>query len=269
MEAGKITKADVIEVFEAVKKRLSKSSVNRIRSALNNIFTWAIDNRKAKGMIISPAKGVQIDYKKHEKKPDVLSRNEQKRFLEAARNLNHPWYPVWVMALYTGMRNGELYALKWEKVDFENDLIYIEEAYKTKERTFGPVKGRYWRQVPINNDFKTFLKEQKAKTDSSLFVLPRLPKWEKGYQAKILRMLLKEIGVKPVKFHALRGSFATELMRQNVAPATVRKICGWEDAETMEHYLDLAALEVKGATDGVRVMPEREAVGKVVDLFSN
>lgn len=110
--ADDIQKADLKEVFEVVKKQLSKSSVNRMRSALNCIFGWAIDTRRVKNMPDSPAKGITIDYKKREKKPEVYSIVEQRQLLDAAQNLNHHWYPVWAVALSTGMRNGELYALR-------------------------------------------------------------------------------------------------------------------------------------------------------------
>lgn len=144
----------------------------------------------------------------------------------------------------------------------------MEEAYKTKERIVGPTKGRYFRQIPINKDLEKFLRHLRKQTGKTPYVLPRLQKWDKGEQARILRTFCKEINMKPLKFHALRGSFATELMRQGVAPATVRKICGWEDAETMEHYIDLAAIGLQGVLDSHRVIPDKDAMAKVVNLFS-
>ena len=58
-----------------------------------------------------------------EKVPDILTLGEIKQFLERGKELQNKWYPIWAMALLTGMRNRELYAREWSDIDFENSLI--------------------------------------------------------------------------------------------------------------------------------------------------
>ncbi len=79
-----------------------------------------------------------------DKIPDILSLEEIKKFLTAAKLLNHQCYPVWCFAILTGMRSGELYALTWDQIDLEKDLILIDRSYDSSAKSSGPTKGRYW-----------------------------------------------------------------------------------------------------------------------------
>lgn len=112
-----------------------------------------------------------------------------------------------------------------------------------------------------------FLKELKLKTGETKFVLPRFQLWTDGEQAAILRNFCVGVGLPSVKFHTLRACFATQLIRDGVAPAIVMKICGWKDLKTMQRYIRLAGIEVKGATDGLKLLPDTQVMGRVLELF--
>jgi len=45
------------------------------------------------------------------------------------------------------------------------------------------------------------------------------------------------------------------------------KICGWKDLKTMQRYIRLAGIEVKGATDGLKLLPDTQVMGRVLELF--
>src|SRR4051812_49358751 len=49
----------------------------------------------------------------------VLTQEQARTLLSRAKEMNWEWYPHWVLALFLGLRNGELYALTWDKVNFE------------------------------------------------------------------------------------------------------------------------------------------------------
>ena len=165
------------------------------------------------------------------------------------------------------MRSGELFALEWDQIDFENKLIYVHKNWTSKEG-FGPTKGRYWRSVPIeSSQVLTLLKEEKLKRPNDKFVLKHWQPWIDGEQANILREFCEGSGLPSIKFHTLRSCFATQLIRDGIAPAVVMKICGWKDLKTMQRYIRLAGIEVKGATEGLKLMLEGEVMGHVVSLF--
>lgn len=168
----------------------------------------------------------------------------------------------------TGMRNGELFAVLWSDVDFESRIIRLTKSYNTRTRTVKSTKAGYWRNVPISHELHQLLSELKFGAGNREHVLPRSWQWDRGEQARILRMFCLGIGIPSIRFHALRACFATQLMGNNVAPIRVMKICGWRDLKTMERYVRLAGVDESGATDCQQVLAsDAEAMGKVVSLF--
>lgn len=127
-------------------------------------------------------------------------------------------------------------------------------------------KGNNWRTVPINAELEKILIELRRQNIQGDWVLPRLPRWGNGEAAKILKQFLIGNGLKPVKFHALRACFATQLIRGGVAPGKVMKICGWAELKTMQYYIRLAGIEVEVATEGLKILPREECSAAVIDI---
>ena len=256
----------LIEALLALNK--SKGFVHKVKNTINLVFQWGIDNRFIKEVFVSPVQGIKID-KREEKFPEILNLTEIRTFLYEAKTHNHDWYPVWAMALLTGMRSGELFALEWNDVDFENKLVRVKKSFSKRTNEIKSTKAGYWRNIPISNELNNLLVELKSLTGNAQWVLPRLTDWVRGDQAKPLRMFLTEIGLPSVKFHTLRACFATQLLADGVETAKVMKIGGWKDLKTMQIYMRLAGVDEKGATEGLRFLPSDEAVmGRVVELFS-
>ena len=262
-----ITKAMAWQAMDAIEREISVTRRKKLRSAIDAVFSWAYLAGKIKGEKSIPTEGYKSTRKEEEKMPEILSIEEIRILLKTARDMNHEWYHIWALALLTGMRSGELYALKWKKVDFDAQLIYVQDAW-TNKRGFGPTKARYWRTVPIGgSELEKLLKELKLVTGKTEFVLPRKQEWTDGRQADELRQFCKGIGIPSVRFHTLRACFATQLIKDGVAPAIVMKICGWKDLKTMQRYIRLAGIEVQGATQGLKFLPEEQVIGRVVEMF--
>lgn len=84
-----------------------------------------------------------------------------------------------------------------------------------------------------------------------------------------LKNFLHSINVKPIKFHALRAYFATQMLASGVPSPIVMKIGGWKKSATMDIYLRLAGVDTKGATDCLQFIPDGITFGEnVVSLSS-
>jgi len=136
-------------------------------------------------------------------------------------------------------------------VDFDKKIIYCHKNFCPNTKVFGPIKGRYWRVIPISPQLEKFLLDQRSTLPDCEFVLPRIREWHHGNQALYLKEFLRERKMKEIVFHALRACWATQMLANGVPAATVMKIGGWKKMSTMDIYVRLAGVEVKGATDAL------------------
>lgn len=237
-------------------QELSRSKINKVKSSINIIFKWGIEE----SLIVansSPVEGLCLQ-KEEEKIPKILSLDEVKKLLSEAKRRDHPWYHTWAVALLTGMRSGELMALKWSDVELDKMLIRVSRSYNTQKRIEKSTKAGYWRTVPISSELLEILNELRILRNQDEFVLPRLGYWSSGYAAKILRQFLSEIGIKTdVVFHTLRACFATHLLASGVEAVKVMAIGGWQDFKTFQIYVRMAGIELAGATESLSVLPPK------------
>ena len=253
--ASDISRHDARETLQEMETEgLTRWSQEKFRSAVNAVFKWGIDEGLVRGVNSSPVYALQPTIKRHEKVPEILNLAEIRELLRVAREQDHPWYPVWAMALMTGMRNGELYALLWDDIDVTNRRISVNKAYQSKGKFIKSTKNGEWRTVPMSDELVALLNDLRATTGDRKEVLPRFGAWNKGEQARVLRQFCKSVGVKAIRFHSLRACFATQLLAHDVAPARVMKICGWKDLKTMQHYIRVAGIEEEGATDALQIL---------------
>ncbi len=257
----------VLEFMEVQGK--SRSFQGKVKSVINQVYNWGIEERLIPGVFDSPVAGVQVKKEKEEKLPEILNLEQIKTLLLEAKRLEHPWYPIWAMAILTGMRNGELHAMLWSDVDLDGRMIRLTKSYNTRKRAVKSTKAGYWRNIPISSQLYEVLVELKEKTGGTPNVLPRFRDWDKGEQARVLRTFCVGIGLPSIKFHTLRACFGTQLLAHDIAPARVMKIAGWKDLKTMQRYIRLAGVEEKGATECLKVLAtDAEVMGTVVNLLA-
>jgi integrase len=271
MVASEITKGDGREVLRKAKLEMgaSLSQQRRIKSSINLVYNWGIEEKYISGVHNSPVYGLYLEDDEEEKIPPILTLDQVRLFLLKARQTANPWYPVWAFAVLTGMRSGELFALKWSAVDLQNRTIRVSESYAWAEKEDKSTKAGYWRNVPISEHLMSVISFLKKLTGDCEHVLPRLPGWENGEAAKHLRMFLKGVGIEDyVVFHTLRACFATHLLSSGAEPAKVMAIGGWKDLKTFEIYIRLSGVSVAGVTDNLKVLPtEDEIVAEAGEMY--
>lgn len=131
-----IKKHDYQRFVDDMSAQYSKNYVDSIVASTNMIFKYAHDMKLIKTLpsegIKRPKKKVSVeeleDSEIHKK---FLEKDELFQFLEVAKNHHSPQnsFEVFTTLAYTGMRAGELLALKWSDIDFENNTISITKTY--------------------------------------------------------------------------------------------------------------------------------------------
>lgn len=246
--AGELNRSDGKAVIKAAEDaELSKSHLNRIKGCINTVFEYGVQERVILGAKESPVFGVPISIPDEDKLPEILTVEEVQKLLSLAKRHNHTWYPVWALALTTGMRSSELYALRKANVLMSEGLIRVCESWNWLTGEAKSTKSMYWRNAPIPPALMPLI-ESLMKTEGP-YLLPRISEWEQGLQAMVLRGFCEQHGLPSVKFHTLRACFATHLLASGVEDAKVMRIGGWRDFKTFQIYVRLSGVREKGVSD--------------------
>ena len=245
-----INEISTSEIRELVLDHLSDRSEASRKNVLKYIraaFTYAVDMG-----IILRGPTPKLKFKKTLKIKSVLKENEIFYLLKMAKEKNHPWFPIWAVALYTGLRNGELYALKWDRVDFNKRQMIISLSWNGMNG-FKETKSGDDRIVEIAESLLPLIEElQRNKTTE--FVLPRIETWDQNEQARVLRAFLEEIKLPRIRFHDLRASWATVMLSKGVEPIKVMSMGGWRDLKTMQIYIRKSGINIQGITSGLNFL---------------
>src|SRR5215212_8592130 len=172
---------------------------------------------------------------------DPLTEEESRRLLEAARD--DTLKALYVLALSTGMRQGELLALKWEDVDLDGGrvrvrrtLTHVDKAFvlgepktKNSRRTIRLTKGtisalqaHLSRQLEETEEMGSLYQPGGLifATEAGTIINPS------NLRNRSLKPLLKRAGLPPIRFHDLRHTCATLLLSKNINPKVVSEMLG-------------------------------------------
>lgn len=232
---------------------LSASSVRRYLTVLQSIFKQA----GKLGLITdSPAKVERLTLPKVQApKIEIFTKQEAAQMLEALEQEDLQFQTLVQLAIFTGARRGELVALKFSDVDFEQHKITIERAaYKIKGKPLAtkPPKDYETRTVTINESCCELLKLLKAEKIENAQRLGSqwlggnwvFTQWNGEMMnpmtpTKQFAKFLERNGLKHRKFHSLRHTSATLLLYAGVNIKQVQGRLGHGDIETTNKYLHL------------------------------
>ena len=175
------------------------------------------------------------------KEKDTWSPEEVKQFLTACDELR--WKVAFLLAIHTGMRRGEILALKWSNVNFETETVKVEESLAyTKEQGLyfkAPKTTNSIREVVIPASLISLLKElqyeqkkMKLRMGTSFHPYNLVISTTDGKPvhprnlARTFKQLINKAGVKEISLHGLRHTNATILMKQGINPKIVSERLG-------------------------------------------
>lgn len=166
----------------------------------------------------------------------ILSKYEQKKLTNyILENLNCRNIGL-LIALYSGLRIGELCALQWNNIDFKRSLLYVNKTIqrvyiKDKNSNISkviittPKTKNANREIPINKDFLELLKS--IRTNSDDYIITGTNKYlEPRTYRKYFTKLLKQVKINQFNFHSLRHTFATNCISLGVDYKTVSELLG-------------------------------------------
>ena len=262
-ELQNLTKVDVHNlIFENMFSATPHQKKN-LHKALRRIFEMAVEEGAINK---NPARGIKVTIPAPKQK--VLTSEEADKLLSEGKICNHRFYFHWAMALFTGMRNGEMYALRVSDVDLKAGIIHVAKQFTSKDGLH-ETKTNLSRVVPIADELRPLLKrliskgghretlwkwKNESKKDRELFVwnnllLPRVPEWRQGEQSRFLRDFCRGMNIPEIKFHDLRATFITNMLAKGVALNVVMSIVGHRRIATTDIYNRLAGVGVKGSTN--------------------
>ena len=230
--------------IQELKTNLSVKTVRDITNVLKAILKYSQDEYKCSINL----KTINMP-KLNVSKIKVLNKKEKGKLERYCLKENSLKSLGIVVCLYTGLRIGELCALKWEDIDLEEKVVYVrktlQRVYMEKENNSkiiinSPKTISSIRKVPMNNKlyeiFKSLRKEYKNEDffltgSSEKYVEPR------NYQY-LFKFILSECKVRPYKFHILRHTFATHCIEVGMDAKSLSEILGHANVNiTLSRYV--------------------------------
>jgi integrase len=236
----------------------SMNTIELVSTILSGMFRQAYKNQRISS---NPVPLATLPRAKAEKEKRVMTLEEQKLFLEYAKN---SWiYPLVYVALYTGMRSGELRGLTWDDIDFDKGWIHINKSliYADKKYILGSTKtSSSIRRIPMLGGVSDLLKQHRKEQLERRLLLGEewreQPGMEKlvfpsdtGYPMNRDRLkvqvnkIVEQIQASRHDFphitpHTLRHTFATRCIENGMQPKVLQKILGHSKlSQTMDLYV--------------------------------
>jgi integrase len=226
-----------------IKKNLAASTIHLI----HEIFSLAMKDAVKRGILSSnPCDHVSLP-RIEEKEMQFFDPKQARALFGQLRGNEHE--ALFTLAITTGMRQGELQALRWEDIDFDNSTVQVRrtvvylahEGYHENE----PKSRAGRRTIPLTQqtlDALRFHKKRQDSTDEDSLVF--CGRGQGGYLSSTgMRLafdrILEDAGLPHIRFHDLRHTAATLLLRSGASLKSIQKILGHASIQTTMRYVHL------------------------------
>ena len=187
--------------------------------------------------------------------PVVWTLADVQRFLKTIKG--HRFYPIYVLAITTGMREGELLGLHYEDVNWKTSTIHVLHAVQPLAGKgmviTEPKTNKAKRSIRVPKFAIEILKqhvEQQNKKHGLVFVTSTGNPFSPRNLVRHFKQVIQESGLPEIRFHDLRHTCATLLLTQNVHPKAVQEILGHSQISlTMDTYSHILPIVHEEATE--------------------
>lgn len=250
---------------EKTKAGLSPRSVQPMRATLRRALGYAV-----KWSLVSRNVAALVDPPRTFRKPvQPLTTEQARHFIEATKD--DRFGPLFHVAIASGLRQGELFGLHWEDVDFAASTITVRYALQRIEGTptlVEPQTDKSRRMVALTVSAVAALRMQKDRQAFERQVKGESWRaWSLVFTSSIgtpiepsnvthrFQKLLADAGLHRQRFHALRHCAASLLLAGGVAPRTIMGIIGHSQISlTMNTYAHLSPALEREATDRLEAL---------------
>lgn len=219
---------------------LSNSYIEKIVIQLNSIFDEAI-NRDY--IYKSPMRNVVIPISKQEtKKVDAFSIEEQKELIK--RFENSKYGDMFSIAMFSGMRIGEILALTPNDIDLDNNIIHITKTL-SRDKDSNTIIGKAtktsnsYRDIPITVLFRkniiNSINNMKKNENNVIFTTNNLTLFATNNANCFFKRLCNvepKIANRPVHIHMLRHTYATRCIENGMPAEILQKLLGHKNITT-------------------------------------
>ena len=257
------------------------ASIRYLNSLLRSFFNFAIEQDY---IIKSPLRGTTIPSRAGEltkdRKLDVYTDTEIKQLKHAIKGYMHE--SLILIALGTGLRQGELLGLQWKYIDLDSHIITVSQTLKTYSRINSdgtrklitelqtPKSKHSVRQVPIPAELVKVFESQKAQVqhkaaalglkltpDVFVFTNSKLSYLDARTLLRSYKRMLNRSGIRERDFHSLRHTYATQLIRRGVSIEVIAELLGHSSTEITKIYAHILEDD------------KQKAVEKLNDIFTS
>ncbi len=235
-----ISNSFVNENVFSEKTKLSPNLKHSIVAVINQILKFAAENYDYPMIQLSNKFA-----KDRGRKIEVINHTEQATLLRYLYQEIDASKAGILLCIFTGLRLGEICALKWEDIDFEQLIIHVNRTVqripiegvknKTVLMVTDPKSVFSIREIPIS--MKTAQILENIKHDGEYVVGGSKPLDPRTYQNRF-KSYLREITIKDYNFHALRHTFATNCIDNDMDIKSLSEILGHANVQiTLDRYV--------------------------------
>jgi len=227
-----ITSFDVERYKKRRRRIVSGPTVNRELATLSHLMNWA---RRLGYAEVNPVQDVRR-FRENLEAWSYLSDQDVRALLRSCRGADAKaphLYPMVVLALDTGLRKGELLGLRWNNIDLVGGEIYVERS-KTRNRSVLPLTKR-----------STTALQALPRHGPRPFCRPDGTPLEDVRRS--FATALQRAGLPPIRWHDLRHTFASTLVRRGANVFVVQQLLGHTTLAMTRRYAHLSPDELRAA----------------------
>lgn len=198
------------------------ATVNRELALLSRIFTLAMKNRLAAYNPCSEVQKLAVD----NKRVRYLLDEEERRLMPLLTGQLAHLRSALIVAVGTGMRRGDQLNLRWDRVDFQRDVIWVPNA-KTGQ-SYGVPMSAQVREVML-------ALRREARGSDYVFTNPHTGKPYTSLRSPFATAC-HMAGIKGLRWHDLRHTFGTRLAEAGNSEATIAELMGHAEPKTTRRY---------------------------------